>query len=527
MGSLKVGGEWYINDHNSLLASYQLRGGQRHRWNDIYSTDLFNAGARDSYRQIDTNDNANTNHTFNLHYTHKFDKKDQELTADATYSTRHTHGEGWQEQNYMDSLAQLSNYYLRESQSANSHQALNMQLNYAHPFNNGWKLETGYEGRVDWPDQNAEYYRTEYMGTPATLTKYYDSLSSTHFDYTQHVHAIYATMGGKLGEKLSLQAGLRGEYALTDGHDMNHPSAKPVHKEYWQLYPTLHLSYKVNDRQDMQFSYSRRVRRPHMWDLNPYMDIREGMEMGFGNPNLDPEFTNAFELSYNMSFDKVNLYTSAYFRQTNNMMTRYGFVWDSASAARYSWWEPYNSQYDGYWASTWQNLNRGVNAGMEFIVDWQAAKWWKLNLSINLFENRIEGTELLDNKSTDAFQASGKLNSFMTLPGDWTVQLSGQYWAPWLDLQTSMDASYWFDLAVKKDIMQKRATVNLRVGDIFCTGGWGHETYTRQLSRVSHSKRLSPSVTIGFTYKINNGLRQQPQRGADIEEQGDDEGVTY
>jgi hypothetical protein len=150
-----------------------------------------------------------------------------------------------------------------------------------------------------------------------------------------------------------------------------------------------------------------------------------------------------------------------------------------------------------------------LNYGLEFIVDWQVTKWWKFNVSVNLYENRIEGTELLDNKSTEAFQASGKFNSFMMLPKDWTVQFSGQYWAPWLDLQTEMYSSYWFDLAVKKDVLKKRATVNLRIGDIFCTGGWGHETFTDQLNRVVRSKRLSPSVTIGFTYKINNGLRQQ------------------
>ena len=264
-----------------------------------------------------------------------------------------------------------------------------------------------------------------------------------------------------------------------------------------------------------------------MWDMNPYMNVREGQELSFGNPNLDPEFTNAFELSYNLGFKKVNLYTSAYFRQTNNMITWYGFVWDSASAAHYSWWEPYNSQYDGYWASAPQNLNRGYNYGMEFIVDWQVFKWWKMNVSVNLYKNRIEGTELLDNKSNEAFQASGKFNSFMTLPGDWTIQLSGQYWAPWLDLQTKMYANYWLDLAVKKDVLQKRGTVNLRVGDFLCTGGWGHETYTEQLNRVSRSKRLSPTVTLGFTYKIGSGLRQQKVENPAIEEEGDSDGSGY
>lgn len=525
MGSVKFGGEYFFNAKNSLLASYQLRGGNRHHWNDMYSTDLLTNGLL-NYNQKGLSDNRNVNHSVNMHYTHKFDNDDHTLTADATFSHRHVTGEGSQEQIYNvgpagDSTAIWNNYYLRESESENHHNALNLKLDYAHPFESGWKLETGYEGRMDWPDQDAKYYRTDFDTSHKLDVHRFDALSSTHFNYTQQVHAVYATFGGKIGSQLSLQLGLRGEYAMTDGYDINHEQTK-VEKEYWKLYPTLHLSYEINKMQSLQFSYSRRVRRPHMWDLNPYMNVREGQELGFGNPNLDPEFTNAFELSYNLGFEKVNFYTSAYFRQTNNMMTRYGYVWDSASAAHYSPWEPYNSEYDGYWASTWQNLSRGLNYGLELIVDWQVTKWWKVNVSVNLYENRIEGTELLDNKSTEAFQASGKFNSFMMLPNDWTVQFSGQYWAPWLDLQTEMYSNYWFDLAVKKDVLKKRATVNLRIGDIFCTGGWGHETFTDQLNRVLRSKRLSPSVTIGFTYKINNGLRQQ-RSDNDMEEESDNE----
>jgi hypothetical protein len=66
-------------------------------------------------------------------------------------------------------------------------------------------------------------------------------------------------------------------------------------------------------------------------------------------------------------------------------------------------------------------------------------------------------------------------------------------------------------LAVKKDVLQKRGTINIRVGDVFSTGGWGHTTYTRQMSREVNSRRISPTITVGFSYKINNGLKQKPQ----------------
>jgi hypothetical protein len=161
---------------------------------------------------------------------------------------------------------------------------------------------------------------------------------------------------------------------------------------------------------------------------------------------------------------------------------------------------------------------------MEFIFDWQIFQWWKINVSINVYQSYIEGTELLHNQSTSSLQASGKFSSFMTLPKDWTIQLSGQYWAPWLDLQTQMDPGYWADLAVKKDVFNKRGTINLRVSDVFCTGGWGHTTYSQTFNRVVKAKRLSPVVTLGFSWKINNGLKQKPQQS---EDEGRDESTVY
>ncbi len=524
MGSVKVGGEYYFDEKNSLLLSYQLRGGSRQRQNWIYAHDqLYNDSM--SYDQVNQGDNRNLNHSFNMLYTRKFDRKDEELTLDATFSTRQVQGTGSQEQVYADPAANYDHYFLRSSLTENHHQALNIKLNYLRPLDSflgmeGWRLETGYEGRMDWPDQKADYYRTT-----TTTTHVYDATSSTHFDYNQHVHAVYATFGGNLMEKLSLQAGLRGEYSSIYGEDLNHPATKPVDKTYWQLYPTLHLSYKITDLQSMQLSYSRRVRRPHMWDLNPYINVMDGRHLGFGNPNLDPEFTNAFELSYNLGFDKVNLYTAAYFRHSNNTITWYGFYWDSASVAQYAWWEPYNSDYEGYWAAGPQNLANSYNYGLEFIFDWQIASWWKVNLSLNLYEERIEGSSLLNNNVQQGFQAGGKLNSFMTLPNDWTLQFSGQYRAPGLDLQATMDPSYWFDLAVKKDVLQKRGTINLRVSDVFCTGGWGHRTDNVELYRVVKNHRLSPTVAVGFSWKINNGLKQRPQQME--EEGGDDESTIY
>ena len=116
MGSVKIGGEYYFDDQNSLLLSYQLRGGNRLRNNNTYATDLlYNDSLH--YHQSSNSDNLNVNHSFNLLYTKKFDRKDEELTFDATFSTRQVHGTGNQEQTYSDPAANWGNYYLRESET--------------------------------------------------------------------------------------------------------------------------------------------------------------------------------------------------------------------------------------------------------------------------------------------------------------------------------------------------------------------------------------------------------------------------
>lgn len=520
MGSVKAGIEYRIDKYNSLNFSYSLRGGNRMRRSIVDGHDILYNGVN-NYVQADTNDFKNSNHLFSLNYTRKFDQKDHLLTFDGSFSRRRGMGDGWQEQRYLNDSSNLYNYYLRETSTNNFHNTINLQLNYTHPISEKLRLETGYEGRMTFMDQNYDYYMTTYDIATQMLNKEMDSLSTTNYIYSQHVHAVYGTFAAQINEKLSAQIGLRGEYSYVGGEDKLHPTTTPVDKPYWQIYPTVHFSYQINKDQSFQLSYSRRVRRPHMWDLRPYLEVREGEQLSFGNPGLDPEFTNAFEFSYNLGFKQTNIFTSLYFRQTNNMMTRYGFVWDATTAAHYSPWMLYNAEYDGYWASTWQNLDKGINAGLEVIVDQQITKWWKLNASINLYENYIEGTELLHNIGRSAFRASGKLSSYMNLPKDWSIQLSGQYRSPFMDLQTDMMASYWADLAVKKDLFQKRATLSLRVEDVFCTGGFGHLTDSEQLYRDVRSKRLSPTVTIGFQWKINKGLQQKPKMD-NMEEEGGD-----
>ena len=195
MGSMKVGGEYYFNEKNSLLVSYQLRGGNRHRWTShIFSTDLLYSGPFLDYLQIDTNNNRNINHVFNPELYQEVRREGPRIDGRCHLLRHASKGNGWQEQTLprhpgwpMTATPCGTTTTCARPRLENHHKALNIKVNYVHPFAEKWKLETGYEGRLDWPDQNAVYYRTEY-DRRTTAIRYYDSISSTHFNYTQQTH---------------------------------------------------------------------------------------------------------------------------------------------------------------------------------------------------------------------------------------------------------------------------------------------------------------------------------------------------
>lgn len=509
MGSIKTSLEFRPNKYNTLNFSYALRSGMRNQQSLVRSIDLLDDAFPMDYLQHDSNLNSNGAHIFNLNYKRTFDRPEQELTFDASYTLRHREADGLQWQNYDNPAIHLDHWYLRQTQTRNRNNTANLQLNYVHPLAEGIRLETGYEGRMTFTDQNYTQWMSQFADNNVVTAL--DDIASKNYIFNQQVHAIYLTYAAKFSEKLSAQAGLRGEYSDVYGLDRNHLDIRPIDTFYLQLYPTLHLSYEINPSQSLQLSYSRRVRRPHMHDLHPNLEINQGNQMYFGNPGINPEFTNAFELSYNLTLHRTNIFSSLYLRQTNNMVTHYGFIWSQESAAHYAPWMVYDPAYDGYWASTPQNLAQGVNSGLELILDHQPAKWCKFNLSINLFQNHIEATELIQGLSQDALRCDLKFTSFMALPHDFTIQLSAQYRSPSNDLQTFSHSSYWADLAVKKDILAKRATLSLRVADLLCTASWGHLTDDQGLYRTVEGRRLSPHVSLGFTYKINKGLQQNSQ----------------
>ena len=529
----KIGGDWYINNKNTLSLSYNLRkGGTPPK--GISKENLFawdNANPNDSlnpnnYFGLETGKRNMFFQNITLNYEKKFNKKDQILTLDANWNFGKFSNNNTQIRSFNEDSEET--FYLNNVSKSNSDRAF-VTLNYVHPFSESLKLETGYN--LNYVNTNANY---DYFPSRDMVR---DDSMSYIFKYKESVHALYGTLGYSFNKKLSAQLGLRLEQVFRDGSKLQNneelffPKDQDT-KNYFSIYPTLHISYNFTDSQSGQVSYSRRIRRPDPWSLAPYIDINNPSYIRFGNPDILPEYTDAFEVGYSKIFPTTTIFTSLYYRVTNNAITHFNFLWNEANAREYGFdwvWDVAGAEYaDGQRiANTSLNLSKSSNYGAELIIDQKITKWWKANLSGNLYGMYQDGREFGGNL-VQTLNWDAKLNTTITLPKSWVIQISGQYIPKRENIQGYSDPMYWLDLSVKKDILNKKGNLSLRFSDIFNTRERSRYTFTENYKEYSVNHRTSQYIVLSFNYRfgaVNKDQMQKQKKRQSGEQNGDSDSM--
>ena len=516
-GGGKIGFDWYINDKTSLTLSYNGRV-HGHPTDEATianenlldqrfgeDTSLYSARSLD---QITTGVSNGKFHTFSLNFSKQFNNPEQELMIDANWNMGGFYRESSQILDYWNPT--IPNYEKKDISESNDDRAV-VNINYSHPFSKTLKMEVGYN--LNYSDRQSVY---EYYLNGSEVRN--DEMSYDFYS-TEYINAIYATLGYSYG-KWSGQLGLRGEIASSEGtKKMLNKEDDHFTKEYISPFPTLHLSYQITDMQSAQLSYSRRINRPNMFTMMPNVDLSSPEHIRFGNPNIDPEYTDAVELGYSIILPKTTIFTSAYYRQTNNRISWFNFLWTEENARKYGFeWvlDVAGDEVDkGKLAMTSLNIDKSVNYGLELIIDQQITKWWKVNISANFFGNYTDATIINDNE-IKSFNWDAKLNSTMNLPHEWTIQTSAMYFAPRKTIQGESAARFFSDIAIKKNI-NKKITLSLRYADIFRTAGHRSNTITDDYFSIRNGKPYRQSLTLNFSYRFGDGkpMKKMPKKRLD------------
>ncbi len=351
------------------------------------------------------------------------------------------------------------------------------KLDYTRPVSEKFTVETGAQYVTDDVDNDfaVSNFRNEVYVEDPTLTNV--------FNWRQNVLAAYGTAAYDLGG-VGLKVGLRLEN--TDVETELENTSETNGQNYTNLFPSAHASYQLTEAVSFQGGYSRRVFRPRMWDLNPFFNLRNNFTIRTGNPNLQPEFTDSYELTSVYILEKASLNFGVYHRYTTEVVERVTTFQDNVSIT--------------------QPVNVGTNraTGVELNAKYEPFEFLTLtgDVNYNYFQREGELADVSFDFSAD--QLNSRVSGKFDLPADIDLELIGNYQSAVQTVQGDVAAFAFMDLGLRKRLLKGRGAVNLSVRDLFASRI--EERRVAQPTFAQYSRQLRGTfVTLGFSYGFGKG----------------------
>lgn len=438
-----------------------------------------------------------------FNYRHSFnDKHFIDFTADL--SSWKMNGDNWyQDSTVVVGIDDVTYSYQYRPQYINNHRK-ELKLEYENQVTKNFKIEAGYNGNFSRENTPQESYmdNTSFDGTNASE----DKLFFNRFIYKQDLHAFYTTLSYKFGA-LSLMGGLRGEYwrVNTESYtwEQEHDASlreQPFKKDYFQLFPSVFMSWQMTETQQLQLNYTRRLRRPWGGQLNSFRDTRDATTVSFGNPYLTPEFSNSFSLNYLKQWNDHSLLVSAYYRHTTDVIQRIS----------------YKNKEDGLFYQTSMNVAKSVSTGLEMTVKNKLWRILDLTTSANAYYYRLNGFsydidgQTVTGNSDHNFTWNARMTASLMLPYDISIQTTGRYTARQVITQGYRKANYSIDFGARKNFFNKLFTLSVNCRDLLDSRRF--ETFTSGPNFTRHQINRRGGRRVSMTLTWNFGNMKQKKR---------------
>jgi outer membrane receptor protein involved in Fe transport len=500
--SFRAGSDFNLNNRNTITVSGRYRLGDESGNTELnFFTYDENRILTDYYKRFSDETEDEWDYDLNLSYRRSYENKRKSLTTDIVFS------EGYELDNNMITgqpydlaFQPIGDGLFETTRDLQLQKNLSAQIDYVHPVGKEAKIETG--AKTNWRFIDADFVRM--LEDPLSDVIFTDTNASNQFIYDDMVHAAYVSYGNKIG-KHGFMAGLRAEQSLTF-IDLKNGQAQ-IENDYIDFFPSAFLSRELGDEQTVQLSYTRRINRPRYRALIPSSDFSDPLNLRTGNPNLKPEYTNAFELGYLRYIKNITLNSTLYFRRTTDVITRFRTL-----------------RPDGVSVLTFENLAISEDYGAELVLSGQLLKWLRINASGNIFRNQTEAPNLGQELSSDYLGYFARLGVNLALPYKTDMQIMSHYRGPRESPTGRMLEMFFMDIGAKKEIFKNKGTVTLRVSDPFNTGKFRYETFGPGFQINGSFDRNMQAVYLGFSYRINN-FKQERERNRGDQGQMDDSDV--
>jgi len=477
----RFGLDFTLKNRRSISFSSTGSNGRRDRtgdlWNGVKDSNeaLLSLGRRESY-----DPSQQHNYDFNANFKQDFKDSRGSFVIDANQSIGMEAIQGYYLQRYygIDSVLDGSlplNQRLF-NQEKNNITSIQADFIYLWPAK---LMRSEFGAKTIIRDQEVNTYSETY--DYSTLSYFEDTLANFLYRYSEKIFSAYAIFGQQLN-KFKYQGGVRVEKAFQIPYLVS-DSIKIVN-DYFNFFPSAHLKYALSPKSEIGLSYSRRITRASSGDLNPFTAYSDPFNLRRGNPYLQPEFINSYDLAYLSEGAKLNFSAAIFYRHTVNAISRIKVFYDDNSSA-----------------ITFANIGQSHSFGTELIASYKPTKWWRNTLSTNI--NYVQYQTSNANWNRNGFNWNVKyIGSVDFWKKTATLQLNVNYIAPRITVQGIAQRKGSVELSFDKKFNDGKWTVGTRVSDIFNRQGFYMEVNQLNIYQVSEFKWLTRRVYLTIAYKF-------------------------
>lgn len=492
----KTGFDYYLNEMNTitLQGSIGSRGfgrssiSQYHDFSIPAITDLY-------YLQDNGSERNSDFYSLTLNYDHSFGSPDHKLQASVFYSR--DNDSDFEELKDTETDASwnendLEPYMQRTTESGDENE-FRFNLDYFRPVLQEGKFEAGYQfryesGTTDYMFDLFDHNMNDWINIEDR---------NNGVELMRNIQAGYAIFGTAT-RIVDFQVGLRAEY--TDRMITQLALDEEYKIDRIDFFPSAHISKQLPYEQQLLLSYSRRINRPREFFLDPFPNYEDPLNIRIGNPGLEPEYVDSYELNWQKKIKSTSVSAELYYRQTNNMMSRVSYL-----------------REDNIMIHTMNNIGTDHSLGTEGMVAASPFKWYELSVSGTMFRYRINGEIEGADISQQTNTWNARLNNNFKLKWGTRIQLMAFYNAPSVTAQGERGGFFMINGGIRQDFLDRKLTATFQVRDIFSTMKMSFASEGSNFYTYNERMPQSPIFTISLSYRINNYNKRQTN-GSDTNE---------
>ncbi len=492
--TVKAGLDFYKNNKTTL--GIVLSGYLNGRTNDGDNTTLLkdkNSAIEWILNATNHEKNQYSNFGTNLNYRHIFDSTKKEITADVDFRTYNQNSHQFFTNNYFNAdYSKRKNSTELRGDIPSDIMIYSAKVDYTMPLKSGAKFEAGLKSSYVNTDNDARYDSNTVNGWVV------DNGKTNHFIYKENINAGYINYNKQLNKKWGVQAGLRVENTIANGHQFGTPGShinpdSSFKRNYTNVFPTGYISFQADKKNNFNLNFGRRIDRPSYQDLNPFYYFLDEFTYRKGNTLLKPQFTNTVELSHTY---KGFLTTTVNYSKTQDA---FADALDQLTSERKTF------------LST-KNIATRENLGLAVSANYQLTKVWSANIYTNVVNSKYYGvlnSSVLDVNGT---MFMGNMSNSFKFKKGWSAELSGFYRSKGIQGQLVGNSMWQVTSGVQKQVMKTKGTLRFFVNDIFNSQRFSGSVKYQDIDAKISSRGDNRRASISFSYRFGKPIQNQPRK---------------